>query len=196
MLVQIRCLWVIALILFHHYSFSQIDNLPRGENGLISFEEVIELKHLKKETLFDNAQRFLSGIKEVNQKKKINNLVVADSILKASTKGSFLVYNIKSPTGEIKYQVRVQVKDFKYRYQFTNFVFYPYNRDRYGKFKINKWKCKPLEDPLYPGDQQKWNKHKTSTNERVNELIADLAISMLEWPHTKKKKTKKKKVEW
>ncbi len=90
----------------------------------------------------------------------------------------------------------MQVKDFKYRYQFTNFVFYPYNRDRYGKFKINKWKSKPLEDPLYPGDQKKWDKHKASTNEKVNELIADLAISMLEWPHTIKKKTKKKTVEW
>ena len=194
MLVQIRCLWVIALILFHHYSFSQIDNLPRGENGLISFEEVNELKHLKKEALFDNAQRFLSGIKEVDQKKKINNLVVVDSIMKAGTKGSFLVYNIKSPAGEIKYDVNVQVKDNKYRYQFTNFVFYPYGRDRYGKFKINKWKSKPLEDLFYSGDQIKWDKHKTSTNNKVNKLIANLAISMLELPHTEKKK--KKKIEW
>ena len=191
MLVQIRCLWVIALILFHHYSFSQIDHLPRGENGLISFEEVIEVKHLKKETLFDNAQRFLSEIEEVYQKKKINNLVVEDSILKASTKGSFLVYNIKSPTREIKYQVRMQVKDFKYRYQFTNFVFYPYSRDRYGKFKINKWKGKPLEDLLNPGDQKKWDKHKASTYEKVNELIANLTLSMLELPHAEKKKKNK-----
>ena len=46
-----------------------------------------------------------------------------------STKGGFLVYNIKSPAGQIQYLARVEVKDFKYRYTFTNFVQFVVDKD-------------------------------------------------------------------
>ena len=54
----------------------------------------------------------------------------------ASVKDKFLTYTalVKHENGEMAYAFNIECKDGKYRYWVTNFVFTPYEKDRYGMF--------------------------------------------------------------
>jgi len=157
---------------------------------------VVKAKNLDRELLLKNAQKFLSQIKEVNQKKKENNLEVDDSLSLAKSRGSFLVYTFRSPDGEIKYNISIQVKDEKYRYQINQFVFHRYTRNRYGRYEIDRWHSKHLEEAEFKGQQNNWEKHKATTLEKMNALILDMKTAMTALPQTAKKKKKKKVISW
>jgi len=155
-------------------------HLPVNETGVIAFEEIIEIPGYNKELLYTNAKKFLDRLRLVNQRKKVSHLVEHNRIYKIETRGGFMVYNLKSPAGEIQFRVSVQVKDYKYRYSISNFVFRPYSRNRYGRYEIEKWEFKALEDPGYKGDQLRWEKYKLKTESRIQSLIEDLKLTMTE----------------
>ena len=70
---------------------------------------------------------------------------------------SFMVYKkmqfYKQPKAEVHYQVRVEVVEGKYRYQFSDFEVYTYKRNRYGKFTRFSSKAFPIEK-LSPAKQK------------------------------------------
>ena len=88
------------------------DLLPLDDTGKIIFQGVAETPGLLKESLYQNALHFLSKVKVVKQKKKESYLLEEES--KVSSLGGFLVYNYKSPDGEIRYNLSIEVKDNKY----------------------------------------------------------------------------------
>lgn len=62
-------------------------------------------------------------------------------------KDKFLTYAslVKHESGEIAYTLNIECKDSKYRYWLTDFVFTPYEKDRYGAFKPVSGMNFPLE---------------------------------------------------
>lgn len=98
--------------------------------------------------------------------------------------------------GRITYEVNVEIKEHKYRYTFTNFVFEYYKQNRQYKYEPTG-RLKPLEDPKYPGRQPVWNKHKIGINNLVLQHIATLKNDMSQMSLiVEEKKVVKKKIEW
>ncbi len=173
---------------------AQNADLPKDHTGMITFQEVTEAPGLPHETLYQNAVSFLSQVEVVNQKKKENYLVEEEG--KATTMGGFLVYNYKSPDGEIRYDISIEVKDNKYRYSITNFIFHPYTRNRYGRFEMEKWKSKSLEDPVSKGEEKSWNRHKIKTSEKMASLISKMAVAMESLPAVAEDSKPAKEANW
>jgi Domain of unknown function (DUF4468) with TBP-like fold len=162
----------------------------------ISFFEVVELDSIEKETGFRNALKWMKYLPEEHVE-----LTKKDSV-EGSLAGhsSFLVYTqtgiLKKVSGRISYSVSIDVKDNKYRYRFTDFVFHYYALDRNYKIEENG-KTKKLEDPKAAGWQQLWTKHRVYTSKKLDENIDLLKRIMKEKPIViSNEKAITKKIEW
>jgi hypothetical protein len=64
-----------------------------------------------------------------------------------SVKDKFLTYTalVKHENGEMAYALNIECKEGKYRYWITNFVFTPYEKNRYGMFVPVNGVAIPLE---------------------------------------------------
>ncbi|WP_020526533.1 DUF4468 domain-containing protein [Flexithrix dorotheae] len=178
---------------------AQQAGLPLSETGKITFYEVVEVDSVKKEVLLNNAFQYLAGLhlpelnathkKKKNPKKidkKIAGLPIEldSAVGKVQSRYAFKVYKgeyAKHADGEISYNLTIEVKEGRYRYIFTNFIFQPYSLNRYGKYTAVSGIYKPLEGPPYEGNKN-WNKHKLATEEKINGLITSLKLKMLEKP--------------
>lgn len=163
--------------------YAQSPDLP-FQNGIITFQSVVELPGYDNELLFSNAMDFIGEVKIINQKKKENNIIQDMELWSTETIGGFLVYHLKSPVGEVRYRLLIEIKEEKYRYTTTDFIFYPYSRNRYGKFEREKWISKHLEEPEFDGHQKQWELTKEKTAERMAAMISDLKLSMARNPNT------------
>lgn len=173
---------------------AQNSDFPLDDTGKITFQGVAEIPGLSREALYRNALDFLSEVKVANQKKKENYLVEEEG--KLSTLGGFLVYNYKSPDGEIRYDLSIEVKDNKYRYTITDFVFYPYSRNRYGQFERDKWKSKSLDELAGKSEQKSWDNHRTKTAQKMEQLISKMAAGMESLPIMAEEPKQSKEANW
>ena len=126
-------LFAFVCILFVKTAAAQQDSLAFDENNKYIYYQTVEQAGLNKDTLYRRALYFMKKAAPKN-KLKLTSADEAQGILTGS--GSFMVTKksliLSSNSGEIAYTMRVEVKDAKYRYWFTNFVYTPYRRDRYG----------------------------------------------------------------
>lgn len=122
-----------ACILLAKTASAQTDSLAFDENNKYIYYQTVELAGLNKDTLYTRALYFIKKSVTGN-KLKLSKADEAQGVL--TGKGSFMVTKktlvLTGVGGEIDYTLRVEVKDAKYRYWFTDFVFIPYQRDRYG----------------------------------------------------------------
>jgi hypothetical protein len=168
-LVQILALSLLfSLTLF--VSKAQIV-MPKDENGKIIYMEVVKMDSIPQDTIY---KRILDWVKFTYPKSK-TTIDSADK--KIATRGRFLVYTnpgvIKEIHGAIRYDLAIELKENRYRYTFTNFVFEYYKQDRFYKYNPTG-KTKPLEDEKFPGWQGPWEKHKISTEAHVKAKAEDL----------------------
>ena len=178
---KVSSILLVLMSWFCHSVSAQTTELPT-QYGVIAYQDVVKSPNLGKTMLFNNALNALGDIKIVNQKKIEDNLSTDTISWVGTTIGGFLVYHLKSPFGEVRYSLTIEIKDERYRYTFTDFVFYPYSRNRYGKFERDKWVSKPLEEPKLEGHQKQWERTKEKTAEKVAALVFDLRITMAEIP--------------
>ena len=97
--------------------------------------------------------------------------------------------------GQITYDVKIDIKDHKYRYTFTNFVFEYYKQNREYKY-VATGRKKPLEESKYPGWQGAWNKHRIGINNTILQHIASLKTNMLFVETNAASKPVIKKTDW
>ncbi|HTK20335.1 MAG TPA: DUF4468 domain-containing protein [Mucilaginibacter sp.] len=114
--------------------------LSVDENNKYIYYQVVDMLDIKADSLQKNMTLFM---KEFYPKEK--SLKITGS--EASVKDKFLTYTslVKHEDGEIAYALNIECKDGKYRYWITNFVFIPYEKDRYGMFVPVNGKDIPLE---------------------------------------------------
>ncbi|MDH3709155.1 MAG: DUF4468 domain-containing protein [Cyclobacteriaceae bacterium] len=172
----------ITLVIFIQPVYGQLtSSLPQDEMGKITFAEVVQVEGVSKDLLYQNAHNYLTSLVENSKGLKKSSLeVIGNQELYLPL--HFNVYHefpIKSPHGIIKYDLNVSLKDGRYRYVASNFVFYYLKRNRYGKFVEVNGKSKPLEEPFFKGNQKLWDQHKTKVSEKVTGLAETLKAVML-----------------
>jgi hypothetical protein len=112
-------------------SFAQKDQVTLDERNKYIFYQVVDKPGMTADTLFN---RCLAGYKAKYLKAFSKNVTVQNgSILIKST---FIVYSnaglTKHEDGDMSYTLNIEFKEGKYRYWLTDFVYYPYQRNRYG----------------------------------------------------------------
>ena len=88
------------------------------------------------------------------------------------------------------------MKDGRYRYVASDFVFYYLERNRYGRFVEVNGKSKQLEEPVFKGNQKLWEKHKQGTRDKVELLTETLRAEMYLPPEGPKEEIVKVEDDW
>lgn len=157
----------VILFLFMHCSFVSAQQLPINKNGKIEFYAVHTVPTLQKEYLYQNAFEFLNNLEMC--------AIIEDSAnFSITAECGVWVYKttiIKSLDGLVSYDLKLDVKDEKYRYLADNFVYQPYKRNRYSRYEPVKDFLKHLEDKDYPGKQKQWEEYKKWTGKKMDQFI-------------------------
>ena len=123
-------------MLFARTAAAQKDSLAFDENDKYIYYQTVSQPGLSADTLY---KRGLYFIKTAYPKSKLT-VVTVDKVQGVITgKGSFLVskkaFITTHEDGAISFSLRIEVKDSKYRYWFTDFVYTPYQRNRYNVYE-------------------------------------------------------------
>lgn len=190
----------LTLIILFSVSFSvnaQDILFPTNEAGKYEFSEVVELNWLDKDKLFLNGQKFMKKIKVLHSKKKFYTEEKENYTI--NNRGSFYVYRLgsvkKGIGGAVEYDLILEIKDGKYRYTLTNFIFNEYQKNRYGKYEPIKGKYTPLEAQVGSLNKNEWDKQRQVVFDKSQELIQNLYSNMI-YAEEKKKKKEKKDDNW
>lgn len=120
-------------VMFAKVAVAQKDSLAFDEHNKYIYYQTVVQDNLIKDTLYRRGLYFMKTA-AIKSKLKLSVTDEAQGVL--TGKGSFKITKkaliLNSAGGEITYTSRIEVKDAKYRYWFTNFVYIPYQRDRYG----------------------------------------------------------------
>ena len=174
-------------------AYAQDISFPINEIGKYEFNEVVELNKLDKDKLFLNGQKFMEKIKILHSKKKFYKEEKENYTIK--NRGSFYVYRLgsikKRIGGAVEYDLTLEIKDEKYRYTLTNFIFNEYQKNRYGKYEPIKGKYTPLEAQASSLNKKEWDKQRQVVFDKSQELIQNLYSNMIYAEEKKKKKDKK-----
>jgi hypothetical protein len=173
--------------------FAQVD-LPKDSNGKIAYEEIVKVDSASPSLLLKIAKEWIN--KNFAQTEKS---IRYDSN-SVSAKGVFLVYTkgaiSKEIHGAIRYNVRIEVKNNKYKYRFSDFVFEYYKINRNYQY-LPTGQEKPLEEEKFIGWEKPWENHKRETNSRISNLIQSLKVDMVKKDKIEQKKDNLgKKEEW
>jgi len=114
-------------------ALAQKDSLAFDERNKYIYYQTVEAAGLAKDTLYKRALYFMNKAYP-KSKLKLASADEPQGVLIAV--GNFVITKrsllSNSLGGETNYVLRVEVKNAKYRYWFTDFVFTPYKRDRFG----------------------------------------------------------------
>jgi len=125
------------------FAFCQQDLLSFDEHNKYIFYQVVDMPGLTADSLHERGLHFLKTAYPKTVIKSAEGASVTGS-------GKFLTYGgvsvMRHEKGEIAYQFNIELKDQKYRFWLTSFVFTPYQRDRYGNFVPETGVDIPLEE--------------------------------------------------
>lgn len=142
LIVAIMCIFFAKTV-----AAQQTDSLAFDEHNKYIYYQTVAQADLTKDTLYRRALYFM---KTAAPKSKIKPSLADEAQGVLTGNGSFMVAKkaliLSSVGGQIAYTLRIEVKDAKYRYWFTNFVYTPYQRDRYGADVPTPGVNIPLED--------------------------------------------------
>jgi hypothetical protein len=170
--------------------------LPVNESGKCEVAEVVLAEGFSKSILYSNQLRWFKVLAASDLKL---SSIQYDSIEgKTAGNAEFLVYSqsgiLRKVAGAIRYHVSVEVKDGKYRYAFSDFIFDYYKQDR-NYHMVKTGKTKPLEETEAGGWQKLWTQHRKTVFSLVSQQIDALKIRIIETPDTNNKPAEKK-VDW
>lgn len=155
----------LTCILFAKAAAAQKDSLSFDENDKYIYYQTANEPGLSADTLYNRALYFM---KTANLKNKLT-FVSADKQQGVVTgKGSFPVakkaFISTHDDGAISYTARIEVKDSKYRYWFTDFVYTPYQRNRYNVYE-------PVPGINIPMENAKGKIDKDDFNVYLNKML-------------------------
>jgi hypothetical protein len=133
----------LSLLLLTISSSAQDKPLPFDERGKLIYYEVVESAKTPKDSLISRAKTFLAA----DTKKLKLNAIKGDTLIEAT--GRMIIsknaLGMARPMGAVDYNFYTEVRDGRYRFWLTDFVFIPYMRDRYGNFVPSTTIGAPLE---------------------------------------------------
>ena len=188
---------IIIISLLTLNAFSSHTEFPIDESGKYTFSEVVEVPGMPREKLLNNGTAFLNTIKILKSRKSYLN--IDEDNYQLTTRGSFYVYRYgsikKAIDGAVEYDIKIELKEGKYRYTITNFVFNEYQRNRYGKYEPIKGKYTPLEMQVSSLNRKSWENYKETVLEKTQGLINNMYGEMI-FSETKKSKKLKREENW
>lgn len=118
----------------------ELRELQKDESGKYIYYEVVPQIPVSADSLAFRAKAFF------NLKKMASFLADSTAL---EQRGKFVIsktaFVLSHPSGEISYNFRFEIKGERYRFWLTDFLFIPYQRDRYGNFVPSTVKGIPLE---------------------------------------------------
>ncbi|WP_131535764.1 DUF4468 domain-containing protein [Pedobacter nototheniae] len=120
------------LTTFFYNVKAQQKQFDSDDRGKYIYYAVVEAKKLNKDSLLERAEVFINKInaKNIKLESKTDTSILAKG--KMVIDKTLLVAS--HPSGEISYNLTVEVRNEKYRFWLTDFNFIPYQRDRYGNY--------------------------------------------------------------
>ena len=171
-------------------------DFPLDPKGGIVYQEVVEVDSMKKEQLYQNALKWIQFLSQEDENLITRRDSIAGSIFIQS---SFIVYTqsgiFRKVSGKIHYSISLDVKNDKYRFNFSDFVFHYYSETR-NYMMMDNHKTKQLEEPVATGWQKLWNKHRETVNTKIRHNIRTLKQKMTEKEPVVSRKPAEKTVEW
>jgi hypothetical protein len=123
-------------LLFVKTACAQKDSLAFDEHDKYIYYQTGSKPGLSADSLYNRGLYF---IKTAYPKSKLTMVTADKSEGVITGKGSFLVskkaFITTHEDGAISFSLRMEVKDSKYRYWFTDFVYTPYQRNRYNVYE-------------------------------------------------------------
>lgn len=164
----------LIILLCAIFANAQIKKEP-ADTAKIVFTEIVKVDSTNRFELFKKASTWIEGQKfEILEMDPIEGKLLA--------KDQIIVYTDKSvlakPNGDFFYDIAIEIKEGKYRYTFSNFVYRYYKQDRYGKFVPVVKGSKPMEDTKAAGWKKQWGRNKLQVNNEVNGHINNLKNAM------------------
>ena len=164
----------IIFFLLSFQLFAQSKKASVDTTKKITFTEIIKVDSANRFELYKKAEKWVEQNKfEVVEVDPIEGKILA--------KDQVIVYTDRSvlakPNGDFFYDIILEVKDGKYRYSFTNFVYRFYKQDRNLEYKPVKG-SKPIEDTKAQGWKKQWSKNKMQVTAEVNNHIKTLKEAM------------------
>jgi hypothetical protein len=186
-----KYLFYILLLIIPGLVYAQ--TLPIGEQGKVTFYEVVKADSLKADVLYSNAKNWLQSrgytLTEIDS---VRGRLIANNAFPVYDKG----YVTKKMHGKVGYQLSIEVKEGKYRYEFTDFVFAYYKEDRTYRL-VPTGKTKVLEEATASGWQNLWENHRKNTLLMVESLIEQMKVSIRTQPKSNMMMAKQnKQVDW
>ena len=166
---------------------------PINDIGKYELSEVVKLDGMHKEKLFQNGRVFMKKVKVLNSKQ--DHYIEDPDQVTMKNRGSFYVYKLgsvkKGIAGAVEYDLTIELKEGRYRYTITNFIFNEYKRNRYAKYEPIKGKYTPLEVEMSALNKKEWDQQRQLVYDKSQELIQNLYSDMIYVEQKKKKKVKK-----
>jgi hypothetical protein len=188
---------IIALVgvLFAKTAAAQKDSLSFDENDKYIYYQTATQSGTSNDTLYNRGLYFLKSAYPKG-KLKLSSEDKAQGFLVGT--GSFLVskktFVVGHEDGEITYTMRIEVKDSKYRYWFTDFVYIPYQRNRFSVYEPIPGITIPMERAKAKLDKKDFNEylHKILLNGRkVGSVLKSYMLKTSQSPVVKDDKIKK-----
>ncbi len=141
---------LLLFAMFAVRAFAQKDSLAFDENNKYIYYQVVAQQGTAADSLFSRAVFFFDkGYPQVSL--KTTGVTKAADARSINATGSFLVSKKSLITshedGSVCFTMHVDVKEGKYRYWLTDFIFNPYQRDRYNNYVSVPGIYIPLEKP-------------------------------------------------
>jgi hypothetical protein len=169
------CLFILLFAVSAKLAFSQQELLSFDEHNKYIFYRVADLSGIPADTLHDRGLHFLKTV----YVKTVLKLAAPQAV---SGESKFLVYGgpsvLRHETGEIAYKLNIEFKDQKYRFWLTDFVFTPYQRDRYGNFVPQPGVDIPLEELTKKMDKKEAAAYLDETGSFCEEWTEKLKTAM------------------
>lgn len=176
-------------------AFAQKDSLAFDENNKYIYYQVVVQPGIGADSLFSRAVFFFDkGYTQASF--KAGGVTKMTDALSINATGSFLVSKKSLVTshedGSVSFTMHVDVKEDKYRYWLTDFIFNPYQRDRYNNYVSVPGIYIPLEKTEGKIDKKDLSAYLDGVLLSSRKIGAKLKEYMLKNPPVKKEPAVKK----
>lgn len=167
-------LFVIALFFSTFISYSQPALPIDPDTGMIIYKEVVDVDSINKSQLYKNALSWIT-VKFKSAKDVIQFSDPGSGSIIA--KGNFNAYMGKNHAGIIKFTFKIDTKDNKYKYEFSN-LSHAGDLDYYPEYGACEGMIKTKDKTFAISHQKHYNKILTAMDKTINDLIITLKTQM------------------
>jgi hypothetical protein len=150
---------LICCIALSKVALAQKDSLAFDDRGQYIYYKVVGMDKYNADVLYKRSLNFFDIISKDKTFKITEQNAKTTSI---TGTGILIVYKpslAKHPDGQVAYTLKMEIKDAKYRYWLTDFVYTPYFRDRYNNYVPDKGISAAMEKPSKILNEKELNKY-------------------------------------